>query len=311
VALARGGAAADVIDELAGALENHERVIRFWRSRDNAAELEDLAAARVADVYARWARARRGLRPAPGLPFGRSPVGAEAPSRGVAWLLEHAGPADASDEWQRLLRDRRPTLPEALAAADLAARAGRPNTAIRTLLRAVPELGSEGIADAPSDIARAYLPLGWPDELTAAARDTGLDPWLIAAVARQESSFTAHARSPAGAVGVLQLLPSTARGHARILGFGSRPNLTDPAVNIRIGAHELARLVRRFDELEPALAAYNAGETRVRSWWRRQPEPELFTESIPIPETYNYVRRVVFLADAYRQVHSDVWRSTP
>jgi soluble lytic murein transglycosylase-like protein len=108
---------------------------------------------------------------------------------------------------------------------------------------------------------------------------------------------------------VLQLLPSTARGHARALGLGTRPDLTDPAVNIAIGARELAWLVRRFGELEPALAAYNAGETRVRRWWRRWPDREIFTESIPIPETYTYVRRVIFLADAYRRVHADAWRT--
>ncbi len=130
-------------------------------------------------------------------------------------------------------------------------------------------------------------------------------------MARQESTFNAHARSPANARGVLQLLPSTARLHARKLGLGSRPDLEDPAINIRLGAQELAWLIRRFGATEPALAAYNAGDRRVRRWWKRWPEAESFTESIPIPETYNYVRRVVFLSDAYRQIHADAWRTTP
>jgi soluble lytic murein transglycosylase-like protein len=110
---------------------------------------------------------------------------------------------------------------------------------------------------------------------------------------------------------VLQLLPSTARLHARNLGFGSQINLEDPAVNIRLGAHELAWLIRRFGATEPALAAYNAGDLRARRWWKRWPETEVFTESIPIPETYNYVRRVEFLAEAYREIHADAWRTTP
>jgi soluble lytic murein transglycosylase len=226
----------------------------------------------------------------------------------VAWLLDHATPAESSEEWQRLIAARRPSHGEAVAAAELAGRVGHHNTAIRTVLRVAPDIGSIAIAEAPSDLIAHYLPLRWPEHLMAAARDTGLDPWLIAAVARQESTFTAHARSSAGALGVLQLLPSTARGHGRALGFGGAPDLADPETNIRIGARELARLVSRFGEIEPALAAYNAGETRVRGWWRRWPDRETFTESIPIPETYTYVRRVVFLSDAYRLAHADTWR---
>ncbi|MBD3872609.1 MAG: lytic transglycosylase domain-containing protein [Acidobacteria bacterium] len=162
---------------------------------------------------------------------------------------------------------------------------------------------------APSNAIRAYLPLRWPDAITAAARESGLDPWLIAAVARQESTFSTNAVSPRGARGVLQLLPSTARSHAVALGLGKTPNLHDPEVNIRLGARELGRLMRRFESVEPALAAYNGGETRVRGWWKRWPDPHRFTEEIPVPETYNYVRRVIFLSEAYRLVHQEAWRS--
>jgi soluble lytic murein transglycosylase len=145
----------------------------------------------------------------------------------------------------------------------------------------------------------------------AAARESGLDPWLIAGVARQESGFAAHAVSPRGAIGVLQLLPSTARLHARALGLGSQPDLRDPESNLRIGARELSALIRRFDEVEPALAAYNAGVTRVRGWWKRWPDRHRFTEEIPVPETYNYVRRVVYLSEAYRLVYEEEWRTAP
>jgi soluble lytic murein transglycosylase len=134
---------------------------------------------------------------------------------------------------------------------------------------------------------------------------------LLAGVARQESAFTAHARSPRNALGVMQLLQGTARGHARALGLGSRPELRDPELNIRLGAMELARLLDRFGAVEPALAAYNAGETRVRRWWSLQPDRRLFTEMVPIQETYNYIRRVSYLSEAYRLVYADVWGRTP
>ena len=118
----------------------------------------------------------------------------------------------------------------------------------------------------------------------------------------------AHAMSPRGAIGVLQLLPSTARLHARALGLGSQPDLRDPEINLRLGARELSSLMRRFGAVEPALAAYNGGLTRARGWWKRWPDRQRFTEEIPVPETYNYVRRVVFLAEAYRQVYEEEWR---
>jgi soluble lytic murein transglycosylase len=131
---------------------------------------------------------------------------------------------------------------------------------------------------------------------------------LIAGVARQESGFAAHAVSPQGAIGVLQLLPSTARLHAQALGLGSQPDLRDPELNLRLGARELSALIRRFGDVEPALAAYNGGLTRVRGWWKRWPNRYRFTEEIPVPETYNYVRRVVFLREAYQLAYEKEWR---
>jgi len=313
VALARSGFRPDSIDGIASALPNHERCLRYWGSVSSSQTdgLTDLADVSIADLYGRWARRQTGRELGPAHFSAPDPVSGFSPSFAVAWLLSNAGPTEASNEWQRQLAHRRPTRPEALAAAVLAADAGRSHTAIRTLRSAFPGLSSIAIAQAPSDAALAYLPLRWSQHILAAAHETGLDPWLIAAVARQESTFSAHARSPAGARGVLQLLPSTARLHALKLGLGSRPNLEDPAINIRLGAQELAWLVRRFGAIEPALAAYNAGERRVRKWWRQWPDPDVFTESVPIPETYTYVRRVVFLSDAYRQIHANTWSSTP
>jgi len=164
---------------------------------------------------------------------------------------------------------------------------------------------------APANALRGYLPLPWSAELEAAAAESGVEPWLLAGVARQESVFIARARSPAGAVGVMQLLPATARGHARALGFGAHPDLEQPELNIRIGARELRRLLDRFGAVEPALAAYNAGEGRVRRWLEEEPDRFRFTEAIPIPETYSYVRRVRSLAEAYRVFYTEQWRSGP
>lgn len=313
VAVATAGGSADRVLSLAGQLPDDERCLRYWaapsgQGREDA--LKALASPPVADLYARWARAELGVGPPP--PGTLSPAtGRHSPPPTVGRLLDWGATDHARREWRRL-RDLRGTSPgEALAAATLEAGAGRTHGTIRWLLSGAPQLNTVRLLDAPIDLAQAYLPLRWTAELKLAAREAGLDPWLLAGVARQESVFTAHARSPRGATGVVQLMPGTARLHARALGLGSRPDLTDPGVNLRLGARELAWLLSRYDALEPALAAYNAGDARTRRWWQLRPNTQTFTEAIPIPETYSYVRRVVFLSEAYRLVYSDTWKEEP
>ena len=220
VALARSGFDPRELDRLASALPNHERCLTFWRSV--SADVEALntsprSRSRISTVVGRG-RIGRGDRHGCFSPRSRrareaTELGGVAPS--------DANPAEASGNGRGLLdADVRPDqkgLPPPTPASD----AGRPNTAIRTLRSAFPGIATIAIARVPTDAALAYLPLRWSEHV-AAARETGLDPWLIAAVARQESTFSADARSPAGARGVMQLLPSTARLHARPLGLGSR-----------------------------------------------------------------------------------------
>jgi hypothetical protein len=313
VALARNAETRSATSEIASYLPNHQRCLRFWgggAGESDRQELEDLAAASPADLYGLWARQALD-RPGPHTLDLKPPLEiGEAPPP-VQQLLEMGAEEEAVREWRHIRRLRGSSPEEALAASELAARRGLPNEMIRWLRVGFPELGTVEMAAVPANAVRSYLPLRWQSALIAAAREAGVDPWLVAAVARQESTFSAHARSPRGAIGVLQLVPRTAREQARVLGMDRSPDLQNPEVNLRLGAHELARLRRRFGALEPALAAYNAGESRVRKWWRRWPEPHRFTEEVPIPETYNYVRRVMFLSESYRLVHEDIWGSSP
>jgi soluble lytic murein transglycosylase len=304
VAVARSSRAADAA-ALAGSLPDHERCLRFWSARGER-ELRRLAEAPVADLYGLWSRRALGLDPPDRVEL-PAPVPEVDPPRPVQLLITWGALSSAAEEWQRLRRLRGTSAAEVLAAARFESSRGRPDRAIRWLLAAYPDLGGTGIATAPVNVIHAYLPLSWRDDLLAASSESGVPPWLLAALARQESLFVAQARSPAGAVGVLQLIPSTARVHGRALGLGDRPDLTDPAVNLRLGAREIRHLIPRFGALEPALAAYNAGEARARRWWRLWPDAHRFTEAIPIPETYTYVRRVSFLAEAYRLVYHDLW----
>jgi soluble lytic murein transglycosylase-like protein len=310
VALARAGSTPALSLSIARNLPVHERCLRYWTSvnHDDDPALSELAGAGIADLYGVWARQTLAWPMVANFDATPSIAVGEAPTS-VARLLNLGAETEALREWRRIRQARPPMPDEALAASLLASSLGFPADSIRWLLVGFPELGTIDMAAVPENAVRAYLPLRWEGSIKASARESGLDPWLIAALARQESGFTAHALSPRGAVGVLQLLPSTAIGHARAFGLTTPPDLRDPALNIRLGARELGALMSRFGAIEPALAAYNAGETRVRRWWKRWPDRHRFAEEIPVPETYNYVRRVVYLSEAYRLVYGESWRS--
>lgn len=124
--------------------------------------------------------------------------------------------------------------------------------------------------------------LRWGKEIQAASAKYGIDPALIAAVIEQESGGNPLAQSPAGAIGLMQLMPSTARG------LGVNPY--DPGQNIDGGTKYLAIQLNRFGSLELALAAYNAGPGNV-----------LNSRYLYISETQNYIRSVSVLANKYQR----------
>jgi soluble lytic murein transglycosylase len=313
VALTKVNGTEEIVRDIARSLPAQRRCLRYWTAVNSAFgdhELGALADVEFADLYARWAQQALARPPKPSINL-EAPFNPGVPPESVSRLFAVGSPIAALGQWRRIRLSRSPMPREAIAAAEAAAKHGRPTDSIRWLRAGFPELGSVEMSIVPENVVRAYLPLRFEKALVAAARESGLEPWLIAGVARQESGFAAHAVSPRGAIGVLQLLPSTASTHARALGFGSHPDLRDPETNLRIGARELSALVRRFGAIEPALAAYNAGVTRVRGWWKQWPERHRFTEEIPVPETYNYVRRVVYLSEAYRLVYEEEWRTGP
>ncbi|HEV7132144.1 MAG TPA: lytic transglycosylase domain-containing protein [Gaiellaceae bacterium] len=126
-----------------------------------------------------------------------------------------------------------------------------------------------------------------------------LNPALLAAVIEQESKFNADARSSAGAIGLMQLQPATAKGIAIHTG-GSKFVLSDldnPEINVRYGAWYLRHLLDKYGNDErTALAAYNAGQANVDEWRRKG-------ESVQFPETRAYVDRVERLKGIYRRTY--------
>ncbi|HBG46573.1 MAG TPA: hypothetical protein DDW94_06225 [Deltaproteobacteria bacterium] len=147
-----------------------------------------------------------------------------------------------------------------------------------------------------NDLAQAHL--GFPLSLVDRVRQRGAptDPFLVAAVAREESHFNPAAVSPVGAMGLMQIMPSTGSGIARELGVHfDRERLLEADTSIRFGSWYLDRLLERFNgDLALTVAGYNAGPNAAARWARTLPaELDEFVESIPYGETRAYTKRVL------------------
>lgn len=153
------------------------------------------------------------------------------------------------------------------------------------------------------------LPLRHDDIIRQQARAKDLDPALIAAVIYRESRFRPR-ESPAGAQGLMQILPSTAKYIARKSGGTAfvTGDLATPQINIAYGSWYLKYLLRTYDGDElTALAAYNAGEGRVNEWLRKSGKDGgriADPEEIPFPETRRYVVDVLDARDRYRSEYA-------
>ncbi|MEX2609216.1 MAG: lytic transglycosylase domain-containing protein, partial [Gemmatimonadota bacterium] len=145
-------------------------------------------------------------------------------------------------------------------------------------------------------LLRIVYPFPWRSAVEAEAARAGVDPYLVAGLIRQESMFDPRAVSAAGAVGLMQVMPATARALGPAMGIErAEERLRDPEVNLRLGIRVLTDHLHRYDgRVDELLVAYNAGSGRLARW-RQHPEyafRDLFAERIPYPETRDYVRTV-------------------
>lgn len=187
---------------------------------------------------------------------------------------------------------------------------GHHRDAIITMRRAFPFHSSATGDLLPRGVWEVLYPLEYWDHLVLYARERELDPFLVAGLIRQESTFNPVVRSPAGARGLMQIMPRTgrilARHERRRYSLGE---LTDPEINIRYGTRYLRQVLDRFEgRLDYALASYNAGPHRVRRWAHmdRTREPEAFIEEIPFTETRNYVKLVLRNEMMYRRIYGEL-----
>jgi soluble lytic murein transglycosylase len=152
----------------------------------------------------------------------------------------------------------------------------------------------------PAWYGKIRYPLAYEHVIRGHAQNYELDAALIAAVIYRESKFDADARSRSGAIGLMQLLPDTARGIA--VHTGGRDfvveDLLDPEINVRYGSFYLRRLLRKYEDERLALAAYNAGQANVDEWLAADGE-------IAFAETRQYVDEIVELRDVYARAYGD------
>ncbi|PZN32038.1 MAG: hypothetical protein DIU71_08495 [Proteobacteria bacterium] len=271
---------------------------RYWSARA-AAETRDYALARQLwrsiliddNYYSAMAAARLGepvqptVQPLPRDPTRLAEIAQLPPLVRAQELLRSRLPVAATAEWSyghdQLSEDAR------LQAIHLAAEWGWHDMAVATATR-------NGIFN---DYTLLY-PRPFDAEVAAAARLSKLQPELIYAVMRQESLYRPDAASSAGALGLLQLLPETARRTARAWNKPrpSRADLLDPAVNVPLGAAHLRQLLDRFDgQTIVALAGYNAGPGAATRWLPPHAlDSDVWIENIPYNETRNYVQRILW-----------------
>ena len=181
--------------------------------------------------------------------------------------------------------------------------------AITMMRRAYPQHMAAGGEGLPNEILQVIFPLTYWTSIKRNASAHGLDPYLVAALIAQESTFDPDAHSVANAWGLMQLVPSTGRRLAKSVGirrFSTRL-LTNADLTIRLGTLYFARLVEQFGGTYYALASYNAGDSRVVRWKADRPslEEDEFIDDIPFPETQNYVKRILGTAEDYRRLYGE------
>jgi soluble lytic murein transglycosylase len=159
----------------------------------------------------------------------------------------------------------------------------------------------------PTEVLQVIFPLTYWDLIRKHSAAHNLDPYVVAALIAQESTFEAGVRSSANAWGLMQVVPATGRRLAKTIGIRrfTTAMLTNPETNIRIGTLYFSRLIQQFGGVYYALASYNAGESRVVRWKAERPglEEDEFIDDIPFPETQNYVKRILGTAEDYRLLY--------
>lgn len=185
--------------------------------------------------------------------------------------------------------------------------AGQYNLAVETLKRAIPNYFALDLTALPRVYWEALFPRPYWTDLKRFSTANSLDPYLVASLIRQESEFNPNAVSNKNALGLMQLLPTVGKGLAKeekIRHF-TASELFTPTMNLQLGTKYFRSMVDQFGGFEYALAAYNAGDYRVRDWQGdgKYRDIQEFVESIPFTQTREYVQAIMRNANVYRQLY--------
>ncbi len=198
----------------------------------------------------------------------------------------------------------------AMELAQRCVREGNPAQGLRWIKALAPNYLYMPLSAAPASFWRLAFPLPFKNELARNSKARELDPYMVAALVRQESEFNPTAISRSNAYGLTQVLPSTGRSISRKAGIRRfrTSMLFSPDINLRLGTFYVRMLLDGLEgQWESALASYNAGKSRVVNWrtWFDFREPAEFVETIPFTETRNYVQIVMRNADVYRRLYGE------
>ena len=204
--------------------------------------------------------------------------------------------SETSDEWG------------ALAEAEIYESFGENTRALQSMKRSKIPFFSLQVKDAPMDYWHLLLPRPYWSDLESDARANGVDPYLVAALIRQESEFNPNAVSGKSAYGLMQLLPSVGKSLSKKDGqrHFSTNELLNPSINLQLGTQDLRKSIDHYGgQVEYALAAYNAGDTPVHQWMSTSNYKDIgeWVESIPYTETRDYVQAILRNRELYREVY--------
>jgi soluble lytic murein transglycosylase len=229
----------------------------------------------------------------------------DSPHLAKARLLANAGLNDYIA--QEITADPDSASWSALAEAQIYASYGETYRAMRALKKALPYAATASIKSIPLAYWRILFPESWWDIIKAESAKNNLDPYMVASLIRQESEFNPSVVSYANAYGLMQLLPSVGKqmAHEEGISHFETYQLLDPATNIRLGTRYLRQMLQKFGGVqEYALAAYNAGDSRVVDWEAAGPYHGMdeFVESIPFTQTREYVEAILRNEETYRAI---------
>jgi soluble lytic murein transglycosylase len=232
---------------------------------------------------------------APVVPVLEDSFPADSPHLAKARLLANAGLNDYIAA--EIAADPDSSSWSALAEAQIYASYGETYRAMRALKKGLPYAASASIKSIPLVYWRILFPKAWWDTIKTESAKNNLDPYFVASLIRQESEFNPSVISYANAYGLMQLLPSNGKQLAREEGMTHFQTfqLLDPETNIRLGTRYLRQMLDAVGGVqEYAMAAYNAGESRVTDWQAAGPYSGMdeFVESIPFTQTREYVEAI-------------------